>query len=195
MLYHTREGYCARATERCILKSFDRFPPHLVPEQKPGESNPDRWRAGLEELAKREHLAIPNIRITVVRGDVPLDKFLSTLNKVNNENVRVAVNYLRPALVGFARPKWVPLHFVLGLFGGHFSPILGILKNKDDPKDPLVAIFDVNHKYGGTIWSPPRDSISRSRRWMFRRVKAGLLLSLKCLEMSVLPVTKVYLYK
>jgi hypothetical protein len=150
--YQTREGYCARATERFILKSFDRFPSHLVPEQKSGESNPDKWRAGLEELAKQEHLAIPNIHINVVRGDVPFEKFLTTL--INDENTRVAVNYLRPALFGFARPKWIPAHFVMGLFAGHFSPIVGILKNENDPKDPLVAVFDVNHKYGGTYLVP-----------------------------------------
>jgi hypothetical protein len=153
--YQKREGYCAGATRRCILKSFSKFPSYLVPPQEEGgESNPDKWRASIEKLAQENNNKdiVPDIHVEVVRGDVSFPEFLKTLEKVNDENTRVAVNYLRPALFGFKRPRWFPGHLTLGLLGGHFSPIVGILKNEDD--DPLVAVFDVNHKYGGTYLVP-----------------------------------------
>merc|ERR1712224_1008121 len=69
---------------------------------------------------------------------------------------RVAINYLRPALFGFKRPKWLPFHFIVGLFGGHFSPVIGVLDNDDDKDNPLVGIFDVNHTYGGAYLVPAK---------------------------------------
>merc|ERR1712224_968823 len=69
---------------------------------------------------------------------------------------RVAINYLRPALFGFKRPKWLPFHFIIGLFGGHFSPVIGVLDNDDDNDNPLVGIFDVNHTYGGAYLVPAK---------------------------------------
>ena len=58
------------------------------------------------------------------------------------------------------------MNFLLGMFGGHFSPILGILdvddKNNNDDDDDndeatsetttLVAVFDTNDKYDGTYF-------------------------------------------
>jgi hypothetical protein len=151
--YQPREGYCSLTTQRCLLKSFESFPLHLVPEKKAGASNPDKWRTQLEEMVVADGTAhIPDIDI--VRGDVSYTTFLETLQtSLKDENSRVAINYLRPALVGFRRPKWIPSHYVLGMFGGHFSPIVGILPG-NGYQDPLVAVFDVNHKYGGTYFVP-----------------------------------------
>ena len=80
----------------------------------------------------------------------------STTTKITS---RVAINYLRPALFGFKRPKWLPFHFIIGLFGGHFSPVIGVLDNDDDKDNPLVGIFDVNHTYGGAYLVPAKKSL------------------------------------
>ena len=75
---------------------------------------------------------------------------------------RVAINYLRPVLFGFKPPKWVPCHLILGLLGGHFSPLLGLLDNPQDMNNakkgdnPLVGVFDVNHAYGGAYLIPAK---------------------------------------
>jgi hypothetical protein len=152
--YQQREGYCSLTTQRCLLKSFEKFPLHLVPEKKAGASNPDKWMTQLEEMRVADGgTHIPDIQI--VQGNVPYATFLETLQTaLQHDNARVAINYLRPVLVGFPRPKWIPSHYVLGMFGGHFSPILGILPSSSKDDDPLVAVFDVNHKYGGTYFVP-----------------------------------------
>lgn len=109
----------------------------------------------------------------IVRGnEVSYEEFLTTLREgLANPNVRIGCNFLRSALTGFV--SYYPTSFIIGLMGGHFSPILGIIENgSEDGKEgeekkteeggnnengnPFVAIFDTNHKYGGAYLVPAR---------------------------------------
>jgi hypothetical protein len=113
----------------------------------------------------------PKIETEIVRGDCSYDVFLQTIRRVHNDNERVVLNFLRPALFGLQRPFWwLPTHLMFGLFGGHFSPIIGVLEQNHstdtttttttttstNDNNPLVAVFDVNHKYGGAYFVPAR---------------------------------------
>ena len=105
-------------------------------------------------------------------GDFSYAQFLKTLRDSFKDDAdddpqhcrRVAINYLRPVLFGFKPPKWVPCHLILGLLGGHFSPLLGLLDNPTDMNNanaktgdnPLVGVFDVNHAYGGAYLIPAK---------------------------------------
>eukprot|EP00542_Grammatophora_oceanica_P012368 CAMPEP_0194039596 /NCGR_PEP_ID=MMETSP0009_2-20130614/11713_1 /TAXON_ID=210454 /ORGANISM="Grammatophora oceanica, Strain CCMP 410" /LENGTH=265 /DNA_ID=CAMNT_0038682491 /DNA_START=1 /DNA_END=798 /DNA_ORIENTATION=- len=154
--YQKSEGFCGSATLQVVLQSFvPIFPAELVPDQIQGPSTPTKLCEGLHEMVKDAEQDV-KIETTVVEGGLGYEKFLQTLKlKLADENCRVAVNYLRPALVGFQWPKWVPANLFLGLFGGHFSPVVGILEephsnssSKDEKDDPLVGVFDVNSKWG-----------------------------------------------
>jgi len=90
---------------------------------------------------------VPTLHTDIIQGDHGYEAFLESIRKINNPRNRAAVNYLRPALVGFRRLWFIPIHFIFGLIAGHFSPVLAILENNGDD-EPLIAIFDVNDKYG-----------------------------------------------
>jgi hypothetical protein len=72
----------------------------------------------------------------------------------NDPKNRLSANFLRSALFGYASPKWNAMSLLLTLFGGHFSPILGCFKHNNED---VVAIFDVNHKYG--LYFVPADRV------------------------------------
>lgn len=136
--YQVSEGYCAVATERCICKSIPHFPK---------EKTPDQMTRGGPSTANKFAEALSCDRLTksaVVYGSEGYDAFLKALIKSNQpQNYRVAVNFLRSSLFGFPTPTWLPGSWLLALLGGHFSPVLGYLEEEN-----LVAIFDVNKKYG-----------------------------------------------
>jgi len=101
----------------------------------------------------------------IVRGDVGYDEFpLSLREGMANANVRIACNYLRSALFGFERIRYIPANLIITMCGGHLSPILGIIENdnegvggnKIEDTNPLVAIFDTNHNYNGVYFVPAR---------------------------------------
>ena len=126
------------------------------------------------------------IETTIVYGStVTYSQFKTILQTaLSNTNVRIACNYLRSALTGFELHglwKYHPLLILLKLYGGHFSPILGMLdattsnhqsgdeekkKEEDDNEDegegaddndgPFVAIWDTNARYGGAYFVPCR---------------------------------------
>lgn len=149
-----REGYCAQTTIRCILKSFKSFPTHMIPEQTGGTSEPIRWTTKIQDLMeqveknRKENEVVPSIKTDIIHGeDVDYETFLIKLRKaLPQDNSRVGINYLRPALVGFKKPSFVPVHILLAFISGHFSPILGLIEEEQQP--PLVAVFDVNSAYG-----------------------------------------------
>lgn len=88
---------------------------------------------------------------TVTEGSVSYSDFLVELKKANDPKYRVVANFLRPALFGFQSPTFIPKNILLGLLGGHFSPVLGVFEqNVPNTEDnaPLVAIFDLNSDYG-----------------------------------------------
>lgn len=137
--YQITEGYCAVATERCICKSIPHFPEERIPDQM--------TRGGPRTANKFAEALSCNrlVKSTVVHGSEGYDAFRNVLIKSNQpQNYRVAVNFLRSSLFGFPTPRWLVFSsWLLALMGGHFSPILGYLDEEN-----LVAIFDVNAKYG-----------------------------------------------
>jgi len=164
--YQVREGYCGSATQRCILKSLG-YPSNVIPEQKNGESKPELWCEHVKQIAKESSLHDDNkgtqIETTILRGgDVTYEEFLSTIRQgLDNPNCRICCNYLRSALTGFELTglwKFHPFFFVIKLYGGHFSPILGMVEQdvEEEKDNPFIAIFDTNHKYNGTYFIPCR---------------------------------------
>lgn len=143
LMWQKREGYCGRATIRCILKSFGCDP---LPPEAHGESKPDKFCSHLKDYSP-----IP-LQTEIVPGDVDFPTFVKTLRRMKDGKVRIAINYLRTALFGFQFPWFFPTNFIIGMFGGHFSPVVGILD--EESEDPLVGVFDVNHKYGGAYVIP-----------------------------------------
>jgi hypothetical protein len=170
--YQVREGYCGSATQRCILKSLG-YPSNSIPDQKGGESKPELWCEHVKQIAKESSdsgSTTTEIETMIVRGsEVTYEEFLSTLRQgLDNPNCRICCNYLRSALTGFELTglwKFHPLFFMLKLYGGHFSPILGVVEQDDETEkdNPFVAIFDTNHKYDGSYLIPCRrlyDAVS-----------------------------------
>jgi hypothetical protein len=220
--WQTMEGYCGRATMRCVLASFG-MPSELLPPQIRGAMGPEKFVELIQELKTQNkgtpnddsdndnsndkkkdndetkplpkmtlttttttttNMILPKIETEIVRGDCSYEVFLQTIRRVHNDNERVVLNFLRPALFGLQRPLWwLPTHLMFGLFGGHFSPVIGVLeeeehsetntntmttddatttttttttKKKNINDNPLVAVFDVNHKYGGAYLVPAR---------------------------------------
>lgn len=246
--WQKQEGYCAPTTMRCVLKSFvgdghgsddgsssnnnnkkkcspPSFPAHWIPEQKRGDSDPERFCRHIEELpelatavqgeekeegeerqqggsrkANRENagnsvvIRTRTFRPSADEGeeDASYEKFLSFISNglKDDKRSRVVINYLRPALFGFPKPWWVPFHFLLGIFAGHFSPVIGLVDNGTDSSDtpkqrqwesPLIAIFDVNHKYGGTYLVPARRLFQavKAKDVVTRRSRAVIVVSLE----------------
>ncbi len=136
--YQLREGFCSSATIRCILKSIPNMSYENIPPVKGGASIPTIVKNNIDNATNGL------TKTTIVYGSDGYDAFRQVLKKANDPRFRVGANFLRSPLFGYISPWFVPFHFILGLFGGHFSPIIGYLEDED-----LVAIFDVNHTYGG----------------------------------------------
>lgn len=136
--FQITEGYCSVVTQRNLLKSIPGFPAEKVPcsTKKGGPSTAGEFSSSLS--------AISGYRTKVVHGSSDgYEAFRNALCQSNEpERYRVAVNFLRSALMGFGN-VWLPSNWMLAFAGGHFSPVLGYLENEN-----LVAIFDTNHKYG-----------------------------------------------
>jgi len=139
--YQQREGFCANATIRCVLKSIPQLPSSNIPPVQGGPSVPKIVSANLDKAGDGL------IRTSITYGDAGYEAFLEAMKKSNDVRYRVAVNFLRSPLFSYKFPWFVPFHFLLGLFGGHFSPVVGYLEEED-----LVAIFDVNHSYEGVYF-------------------------------------------
>ena len=118
------------------------------------DSSPEKFCESMQKAAnygERKEL----LKTEIVWGDVSYMEFVNVIRKtLDNPDFRLAVNYLRGPLFGFRRPKWMPLHIMFGMLIGHFSPIVGVLERDEAMNDPLVAIFDVNHNYGGAYLVP-----------------------------------------
>jgi len=190
--WQRREGFCANATLRTILKSFPNFPTMWLPSVKPGANDPEHFCEALE-LANQDTSSFRYRYISELIRFLPsnnensdnidkkatlissYDQFVQILDQnLKNDKIRIAINFLRPALMGFQTPwytwPFVPAHFFLGVFGGHFSVVLGMIPSitntptkssntttsEHDNHEPLVAILDVNHNYGGTYLVPAR---------------------------------------
>ena len=100
-----------------------------------------------------------DLETIIIKGDVSYDEFATQLKSgLANDNVRIACNFLRSALMGFEKVRYIPTHLILSLLGGHFSPILGIVEHisndEQEKKEDYVAIFDTNHKYDGVYFVP-----------------------------------------
>ena len=148
--YQLREGYCGSATQRCVLKSLGYTD---VKEQHHGESKPQPWVEHATEMARESsHGESYELETQIVEGGVSYEEFLKTIRDgLANKDCRIACNFLRPALTGFSGWRIFPMNFMLGIFGGHFSPILGVL-DVPEVDSPLVAVWDTNHKYNGAYF-------------------------------------------
>jgi len=148
----------------CILKSFG-IDAEKLPPQKRGESKPEQFAEHVTEIARESSEGKVELSATIVRGNMTYEEFLSTLREgLGNDNLRISCNYLRGALTGWER--YYPTYLIMGMFSGHFSPILGIIENDDEAEgsekkkqdnNPLVGIFDTNHKYSGAYLVPARE--------------------------------------
>lgn len=154
--YQKREGYCGRSTMRNMLKSYALFPKALVPEPSSKPSSPESWTKVIHDLAEEHDEKMPFVETKIVRGDVSFEEFMDTIRSaLVDPSCRIAVNYLRTALIGFKSMSWIPGNYVLSLMGGHFSPIIGMHEgNKGE--ECMIAVFDVNHAYGGAYLVPAR---------------------------------------
>lgn len=132
--YQLYEGHCAVATQRCLLKSI---PGVTDIPQFPANGGPKSAHEFANALYAR------GLAVTTIYGDEGFGTFQKALERCNDPNVRLAVNFLRGALFGIPAPKWLPFSWLLGFVSGHFSPIIGYLKEEQQ-----VVVFDVNHKYG-----------------------------------------------
>eukprot|EP00401_Gymnodinium_catenatum_P009342 CAMPEP_0117458762 /NCGR_PEP_ID=MMETSP0784-20121206/1109_1 /TAXON_ID=39447 /ORGANISM="" /LENGTH=298 /DNA_ID=CAMNT_0005252313 /DNA_START=26 /DNA_END=919 /DNA_ORIENTATION=+ len=171
--FQAREGFCGSATLRCVLKSLGCREDRL-PAQRWGKSIPESWCEDIARIAREyaggekdeDGASAMELTTTIVRGDVDYDEFIEILREgLANPNVRIACNYLRSALTGFEKVRYVPTHMIVAMLGGHFSPILGMLDEEDADDEtaakrgdgcPLVAIFDTSHKYNGVYFVPAR---------------------------------------
>jgi hypothetical protein len=155
--YQKLEGYCGRSTLRNILRSFPNFPKDLVPEPYGGSSDPRKWSKVIHDLADEHHAKMPPIKTRIIPGDISYDEFVEEIRvALSDTNCRIALNYLRPVLVGFKTPRFFPANFMLSLMSGHFSPIIGMVDDDKDGNGCLIAVFDVNHIFGGTYLVPSK---------------------------------------
>ena len=154
--FQNREGYCSSATMRCTLKSFPGYPKEKLPPQKWEPADPEKWQGMDVWDVSADGAAKRSTNLEIFSGSCSYPEFLSGVKRgLEDPSCRVVLNYLRPVLFGFALPWWLPSNVVLALLGGHFSPIVGIVETeKYKGENPLIGVFDVNHKYGGAYLVP-----------------------------------------
>jgi hypothetical protein len=143
--HQIKEGYCCHATQRCLLKSIPKFDSTNLAEQTRGPATIEQFAETLDKMSGGV------TKSKVIWGCDGFDAFLSALKRVNDPNVRVALNFLRSPLFGVKKPLFLPFHWFLCFFGGHFSPVIGFFEDLN-----LVAVFDVNSNYGLFFVSPQR---------------------------------------
>ena len=171
LVWQASEGYCAAATVCCVLGSYAFINKQAIPKQTFKESSPESVCNLIHEVfnaASGSSSSCNNtISTQIVRGDtVTYDEFVATIrDAANDSNKRIMINYHRPPLFGVPKnPLLHPLNFIVySVLAGHFSPILGVVENdKADhngtttTNNPLVGIWDVNHKYGGAYLVPAK---------------------------------------
>mmetsp|Transcript_40356 Transcript_40356/g.97449 ORF Transcript_40356/g.97449 Transcript_40356/m.97449 type:complete len:303 (-) Transcript_40356:195-1103(-) len=174
--YQIREGYCNSATVRCTFKSFPSYPREKIPPQKSEPTDPEKWK-GMDVWDTANGNDYPSENggtsakssagVEMFPGSCTYPEFLSAVKRgLEDPSCRVVLNYLRSALFGFVVPWWLPAHLCLALAGGHFSPIVGMVETEKYKGDnPLIGVFDVNHKYGGAYLVPAK-TLFRSVRLM-----------------------------
>ncbi|RHY29091.1 hypothetical protein DYB32_005446 [Aphanomyces invadans] len=133
--FQRREGYCAPTTLRNVLKSIPSVPLEHIPEAQPGPWTAQQFQTKLDSVGFTSS--------TIVYGNASYDVFLDAIKRSNDTNVRVAMNFLHPALFGMDGPSFLPHVMLMAILGGHFANIVGYLEDVD-----LVVVFDVNHDYG-----------------------------------------------
>ncbi|EQC34563.1 hypothetical protein SDRG_07888 [Saprolegnia diclina VS20] len=138
--YQAREGYCSVATQRNLLKSLPLVLPSQLPPARGGAATAAQFA---DALLRHSHGLVTSTQ--VVYGSDGVDAFCAALRLANDENHRVAVNFLHATLSGTG-PLWLPWNLPLGVVSGHFSNVVGFLDDEN-----LVAIFDVNDGYGAYL--------------------------------------------
>ncbi|KAJ3275394.1 hypothetical protein HDV01_000686 [Terramyces sp. JEL0728] len=129
--YQLMEGYCAPSTARNMIKSIGDFE---LPELVRGAQTITKVVKTIDKHANGKTCT------KIVYGSEGFTEFMKHIRLSNDLNYRIGINFLRSPLFGFESP--LPSHVTMGLFGGHFSVVIGYDQRRD-----LVAIFDVNHTY------------------------------------------------
>mmetsp|Transcript_23827 Transcript_23827/g.34153 ORF Transcript_23827/g.34153 Transcript_23827/m.34153 type:complete len:292 (+) Transcript_23827:220-1095(+) len=143
--YQKSEGYCCSATQRCLLKSIPGMDIQSLPEQKRAPATVQKFAQSIDEMSNGATTS------SVILGSDGFESFLGAVKRVNDPNVRIALNFLRSPLFGVNKPVFLPFNWLLCFFGGHFSPVVGYFEDVNS-----VAVFDVNHKYSFFFVSPER---------------------------------------
>jgi hypothetical protein len=156
--YQIREGYCSSTTTRCMLRSYNISLPsnrHLpIPAAIAKPDTPEGVQSKILTQCVSSN-GTPRLEVTICRGsNVPgateeehYEEFLKALRLINHPSglYRVGANFLRGALFGPA--GYWPGQLMIAFFGGHFSPLIGLFESSD-PRNPTVALFDVNDAWG-----------------------------------------------
>jgi hypothetical protein len=132
MEYQKQEGYCAPTTVRVILKSIPSIPSSAYPPMKSGGAVPEQVVENIDSCGFT--------RSRVVLASEGFEAFLKSLKLVNDTRYRVSANFLRSSLFGMPQPFFLPHNFLLGLFGGHFSPVIGYLEDQNLVKNYLFRL-------------------------------------------------------
>ena len=139
--YQLREGYCGPATLRCILKTLiplGKLKMEEIPDATSGPMTAKAFALKMDQSSRGQTSS------SVVLGSEGYQTFKAAIKLSNDPGHRVAINFLRSPLFGSPGLVLLPANFMKVFFGGHFSVIVGFDEKKD-----LVAVFDVNHTYGG----------------------------------------------
>jgi hypothetical protein len=115
--YQKQEGYCAPTTVRVVLKSIPGIPAGRFPEMKSGGTIPDQVVQKIDSCGRTKSRTI--------NGNDGFEAFFNVIKLANNTKYRISVNFLRSSLFGLPKPAFLPHNILLGLFGGHFSPVVG----------------------------------------------------------------------
>ena len=176
--WQSSEGYCAPATVRCVLGSYPCIDKKRLPKQSFKESSPENVCNLIHEIINDGAVTSTNstdnsndndntnvnMATEIIRGDtVTYDEFVSTIRQAtsgSSDTKRIMLNFHRPPLFGTPKSPWShPLSFIVySVLAGHFSPILGLIENpsENEGNNPLVGIWDVNHRYGGAYLVPAK---------------------------------------
>ena len=154
--YQVMEGHCGPCTLRNILKSYANIPRQVLPPTSAKPFTPKSWNDLLQRIGQEHECKLPVLEAEIVSGEVDFETWLNEIkSSLQNEKCRVAVNYLRSALVGWKRGAFIfiPVNSILSLISGHFSPVVGMLeKDKANGiEEDLIGVFDVNAEFGAYL--------------------------------------------
>ena len=112
----------APTTIRIVLKSIPTISINDYPDLRKGPSVPSKVAHIIDSSGNKT-------KSRVVYGNEGSGEFIKAIRLCNNEKYRVSVNFLRSSLFGIPGNYIFPHNWLLGLMGGHFSPIIGYFES------------------------------------------------------------------